>query len=252
MEDWKDPQTFAIGLAIVIFIVLFLGALIVVILRLYTRRVLKEQKEQARLKIQHQKLLAKASVDMREKERARIAADLHDDLVGRLRAIHLMMSMPEKSYEKRPEDHLSETIELTRHISHDLMPPMIEQSDMRELVEEACFILKEKHDVRLNFLNHNEKEPDASLKLQLFRIIKEVVNNIIKHAVADKVELVYRQGNDSISIVIRDNGIGFPENNPGNGLGLKDIELRTQYLNGYYKFANNCNGGSRFILYISV
>ncbi|MFO7880885.1 MAG: sensor histidine kinase [Bacteroidota bacterium] len=252
MEAWKDPQTFAISLGFVFLIVAILGILIVLILRLYTRRLVREQEEQSRLKIEHQKVLAKASVDIREKERARIAADLHDDLVGRLRAIHLMMSMPEKNHEKNPEDHLSETIELTRDISHDLMPPMIEHSDMRELIREACFILKEKHDIRLHFLNHNEKEPDASLKLQLFRIIKEVINNILKHAAADKVELVYRQSNESISLVIRDNGQGFPENKPPGGLGLKDIELRTQYIDGRCKFANNFNGGSRFILYISV
>jgi len=250
MEAWKDPQTFAIGLGFVIFIVLFLGALIVVILRLYTRRLLREHKEQARLKIEHQQKLAGAAVEIQEKERSRIAADLHDDLVGRLRSIHLMLNMPDKTYEKPPEEYLRESIEMTRSISHDLMPPMVEQSTLHELIEEAVFILRKRHSVVLHQLRKNEPPIDTETKLQIVRIIKEVINNIDKHADADDVEVLSRINENAIILLIRDNGKGFPENKDG-GLGMKNIELRSQILKAWFDLSNRQSGGTRFIFYLA-
>jgi signal transduction histidine kinase len=253
METWQDPQNFAIGLAIVILIFLLLSVFIIVMSRLYTKRLLKEEAERNRMKLAHQKSLSDAVIDMQEDERARIAADLHDDLVGKLRAVHLMITTGKTVKDKNPPDVLAQSIELTRQISHDLMPPMLSHSDIFDLTEEAAFVLKKKHTVSiLQGGCDGDLQIEDQIKLQFFRIIKEVINNIDKHAEATTVEILLRCNAHYLAISINDDGKGLPENFLQNGLGMKNIELRAQRLSAAYKFQNRGTKGSRFVLCIPI
>lgn len=252
METWQDPKSFAIGLGIVILVFLLLTAFILLFSRLTTKRLLKEQKEKSRMKLEHQKGLTNAVIDMQEKERARIAADLHDDLVGKLRAVHLLMSGVKSSENIDPKELLSQSIELTREISHDLMPPMLKESELSELIEEASFLLHDKHQLSISELGYDEPNVSEDIKLQLFRVLKEVVNNLDKHAEASHVDISYRITPLSVCVIISDDGKGFPKEIQQNGLGMKNIELRAQRLSAKYKFKNRVENGTSFIIFMPL
>ena len=87
---------------------------------------------------------------------------------------------------------------------------------------------------------------DQSIKLQLVRIIQELLTNIHKHANASDINFMLRISNQYISIIMSDNGIGFNYKN-NNGIGLQNIELRITHLKGVYKFKSSPNKGTRFI-----
>ena len=252
METWQDPKTFALGLGLILLIIIVLSLFVIILSRLYTRRLLREQAEKNRMKLEHQRSLTNALVDMQEKERARIAADLHDDLVSKLRTVHLMMITGKAVPGKDPVEMLAESIELSREISHDLMPPMLEHSQFNELLEEALFILKSGHDVEYTVLGDSAITAAPDIKLQFFRIVKEVINNVDKHARADKVSILIRSTLRGIAVCIRDNGIGIPDAREMTGLGMKSIELRVQRIEALYKFKNHKSGGSTFLFYLPL
>lgn len=247
MEKWQNPETFALSLGVMILVVLLLTLFVYVLSRLYTKRLMREQKERSRLILSHQKSLAHALVDAQEKERGRIAADLHDDLVTKLRAIHLMLITENDKVEKNPIDLLKQSIELTREISHDLMPPMIGETPVDEIIEEALFLLKSNHDIEYQILGCLQMDMGSDEKLQLFRIIKEVINNICKHANATKVNVLIRFSKKYFALSFADNGVGISEISKGGGLGMKSIELRAQKINAKIKFKNQNAGGSKFL-----
>ncbi|MEA1874351.1 MAG: histidine kinase [Bacteroidota bacterium] len=199
--------------------------------------------------MQHQKSLSDAVIDMQENERARIAADLHDDLVGKLRAVHLMLTTGKTVKDKNLPDILAQSIELTRQISHDLMPPMLKHSSLYDLTEEAAFLLHKKHQISIYESGCETIDVfDNQMKLQFFRIIKEVINNIDKYASAKAVNIMLRCNERYIAISINDDGNGLPENFSQNGLGMKNIEIRAQRLSAIYKFQNRGITGSRFVM----
>ncbi|MDA3912072.1 MAG: ATP-binding protein [Bacteroidales bacterium] len=201
----------------------------------------------------HQKSLSDAVIDMQENERARIAADLHDDLVGKLRAVHLMLTTGKTVKDKNAPDVLAQSIELTRQISHDLMPPMLKHSSFFDLTEEAAFLLHKKHHLNISESGCEIGDVfDNHIKLQFFRIIKEVINNIDKHAEAKTVTILLRCNAQYIAISINDDGKGLPEDFSQNGLGIKNIEIRAQRLSAAYKFMNRGTKGSRFVLCVPL
>lgn len=240
METWQDPKHFAIGLAIVILVFLILTVFVIVISRLYTKRLLKEEAIKNQMRMAYQKSLTDALIDMQENERARIAADLHDDLVGKLRAVHLMITTGKTVKGKNPPDVLAQSIELTRQISHDLMPPMLKHANFSDLIEEAAFPLHKKHQLTIFDSGCEVLDvADNQIKLQCFRIIKEVINNIDKHAEAKVVTILLRCTAQYIAISINDDGKGLPEDFSQTGLGIKNIEIRAQRLSAAYKYQNH-------------
>lgn len=252
MERWQDPKTFAIGLALIILVFLLLVAFVFILARAYSKRLLKEQEEQNRLKLNHQKELIAALVDTQEKERSRIAADLHDGLVSKLRVIHLMLTTNQQVEGKDPINMLAESIELSREISHDLMPPMLDDSSFEDLIFEASLILTDNYNTKVQVFGEEILNVAVDVKLQFFRIVKEVINNLDKHAKAKNVNVLLKQSDNGITLKIEDDGCGIPKDMKNKGLGMKNIELRAQKIGASYKFKNRKFSGTVFILYIPI
>lgn len=193
-----------------------------------------------------EKQILKLSIEAQDKERQRIAKDLHDDLGSNLAMIKLRMELlmenPTKSNcstQNLEEIHqmLDGACKDLRYISHELMPADLSTKVMRTMVEE----LVEKLSVQRKVAIHAQVEdiPVLSIdtKVNLFRIIKELMNNILKHAqaTAANIRLFQASDSDTITLEVSDNGKGIPKEvleGKSKGMGLKNLEKRVEYLKG--------------------
>ena len=247
MEKWQTLETVVIWL--VLFVVIFAALMIFIVLYINasTDKIQKNRKREDELKLEHQQKLLETFITTQENERNRIASDLHDDLIGKLVVMKLQLENGQKEIiDIIPV--LSKAIVVARSISHDLMPALIEYEPLREIIADLVRPWKVrlnilfKHDVRIDVQETNE------CKIQITRIIQELIVNIEKHAQASCVHLTLRKTKKYIMLYLKDNGKGFNHSEINKGLGFNSVETRILYLGGKFKIKSNKGGGTSFLL----
>jgi signal transduction histidine kinase len=207
--------------------------------------------------VENEKHHLQEKFQIQEEERQRIARDLHDDLGALMAMIRLKVEDALNKLignNKEIKENLSESVSLLekaakdiRFIAHELMPSEIEQKRFKTLISEL-FAMMEKQD-KLDFSYHVGELPRLPIymKTNLFRIIKETLNNTIKHAKASKadIEIFYDQEAGEIKMIMSDNGLGFDYQKiieENKGIGLKNLETRVAYLKGRHKIISGPSG----------
>jgi signal transduction histidine kinase len=247
MENFEGSIIPVIWLVLGLFIIVVLLFFLILFLRIHVKKIKKQEKKKHDLIVSYQKELLKTTILTQEKERNRIAQDIHDGLVSQLNIIRLS----KKEDEKAVNEKLKDCIKTVRLISHDLMPPLIEETPVEELLVKIIIGLEASAEVLIHSVVHEGSKIEASIKLQLVRIVQEVTTNIIKHANATKIVFLLRITKSNISLKIEDNGIGFKDSNIA-GLGLKNIVARTQLLNGTHKFKSIPDIKTSFLLKVNL
>lgn len=215
-------------------IVLIAG--IVGILILYQKRMLKNLKEKKEAEAKYQQNLLNSFIETQEKERKRIAADLHDEIGASLAAAKMLLNQKSLSEESIQETKniLEKTGLRAREISHNLMPPSLEKVGLFKVLERFFNNLNSaKTTVNYNYeenLQLSDKE-----QLALYRIAQELANNTIKYANASRIEVAITKEGNSIQFNYSDNGKGYDQTNK-QGMGLNNIESRTQSIKGSIEF----------------
>lgn len=226
---------------------LLLNLLIIIIGLFY--HYFNSQKEKNQLlseQSETEKQILKLSIDAQEEERQRIAKDLHDDLGSNLSMIKLRteMLMEEQGRQNGNSKSLQEIHQMLdgackdlRYISHELMPVDLSTKVMRTMVEEVVEKLSVQQKVAIHA--HVEEIPVLTIdtKVNLFRIIKELMNNILKHAQATeaRIHIFYVPASKTVNLEVSDNGKGIPREvmeGKSQGMGLMNLEKRVAFLNG--------------------
>lgn len=200
-------------------------SMIYIVIRAYIKKVNQAHLEKTQASINHKRELLRNSSFAQEKERKRIAADIHDDLIAQLNRLRYCIEDEQKVIEN--------IIYTARRISHDLSPQLIIELPLPILISDHIEPLKKSILFFENYSNHKVIPYDN--KLQLYRIFQEITNNIIKHSKANKVTINYRSSLRWIYLSIEDNGIGLEEKLK-KGLGMKNIEIRNEIINGIFDF----------------
>lgn len=191
-----------------------------------------------------EKKILRLSIEAQDKERQRIAKDLHDDLGSNLAMIKLRTEMLLENQKNGNSNSLREIHSMLdgackdlRYISHELMPADLSTKVMRTMIEELVEKLSVQHKVAIKY--HVDDIPTLPIdtKVNLFRIIKELMNNVLKHAQASEaaIQLFHIPNSPTIVLEISDNGKGMPKEvleGKSNGMGLKNLEKRVEYLKG--------------------
>lgn len=210
--------------------------------RLRTNRKLSEQEarlhEQRMVQLQQANRLAtiKAMVEGEEKERLRIANDLHDSLGGLLTSAKAQLSgLPSENGRPKQASALLDhaAVEL-RRISHGLMPRALSLLGLKGALEDLAAQLRQDGlDCRLEVLGLDH-EPDPAKAAMLFRIAQELVNNTLKHAQAKTVLMQLIQHGQELHFIMEDDGRGFilEQARRQPTLGLSSLASRVSYLNG--------------------
>jgi signal transduction histidine kinase len=207
--------------------------------------------------------LLKANIDGEEKERQRLARELHDGVGGLLTSARFNLNRIQENSSWN-KDELRSMSELLNEISnevqrtaHNLMPDVIQEHDLWQ----ALWAYTEQITDTLNHIqidlqtagNTRDLHPDASLSL--YRITQELIQNAIKHSKASRLAIQSRRDgeNQKLFLSIEDNGVGFDTSASFYGLGLKNIKERIKLLNGFFSIDSNpVEGGTIALIDIDL
>lgn len=240
MEKWHDQKTIATWIVIVLVFITLLAVALVKLVRIHMKRMIDTQIKESELKMAHQYHLVESNIVAQEQERIRIAADLHDSLIGKLTILRLK-NQSEYSFEST-DFIIGETIEEARRISHDLSPPMLEFLELDELLQDIAAPWQKYMHIYFYFNIDSNAVLHQHLKIQLARIVQELLTNIYKHAEASNVHINLKSTQNQLILTVSDNGKGFDTTEAKKGIGLNNIELRMVYLRGKHKIKSSPRG----------
>lgn len=215
--------------------------LFVVFLLLYYRyKQRKKQEMDERIALQ-QKLRFKAVLEAEEKERVRIARELHDGLGQVLSAAKLNINAVDSHNQDddklmdNAKKLLDDAVREVRSISHNLMPSGLMEFGLPTALDELVSKINDARLLEVSLTIHEGAERlNHSVEIAVYRIVQEVLNNMIKHSKANKVQVLLDYRNDKILLLIQDNGVGFDTGTieQSSGIGWKNIFSRVYMMNG--------------------
>lgn len=249
MEKWETNETVVIWLIIFGLILITVVIFFSIYIKVSSDKIQDNLIKESQLKLTHQKSLLKTYILAQEEERARIAADIHDGLIGKLVAAKLQI---EKDGNANSMQLLSRGIKLARNISHNLHDPWVDIQSLEELIYNLKEVWEEKFSIEYKIDIRHEKKLLVESKVQIMRILEELLVNIEKHASASEIQFHLRWTIANFSIILKDNGRGFDQSIGKKGRGLKNIESRVQFLKGKYKIKSGATKGTIMILVLNL
>lgn len=211
---------------------------------------ISEQKISSLIKDQELKLI-KASIKGQDKERKRIALELHDSIGGNLAAIKLQLNNTVLNGNKKTisiiNNQLDDTYEQVRNLSHNLIPKKFSKNNFCDVLEEYFNNIGGTTSLSTSFVAYPRTEIDIldeTLQIEIFKIIQELITNTIKHAKATSVELQLNLVENMVNVLFEDNGIGFNAKNKATGLGFENIKNRLKKVSGTFHIDSRINRGT--------
>ena len=219
--------------------VLLVGALI---FWLFKRHQFKLRFDRVKENEELQRQRFSAVIEAEENERARVAKDLHDGLGQLLSVAKLSLSAVMLPATDAQGQLLSNSINVldqatqeVRSISHNLMPTALMELGLIEALEDMILKINESKLLNIKFVVAGiEERLPAPIEVAVYRIIQEVINNMIKHSRADQIEVNVLGKGNTLHLSISDNGVGFEKEmiTKSKGLGWKSVFSRIAMLKG--------------------
>ena len=239
------------------FIILLLTIVVILVATVSHRRRLKQSAEMVSLKLSMEQQHSAAIIQMLEEERVRIGQNLHDDLGSRLSINKLMLEDLLLNLASRTEAEIMETltqvsqankqsIDDLRAISRELAASRIQTIGLNKALSgkiEECNRAGTVH-FSIQSLGPAIRLP-ALQEMTIYRIVCELLNNVLKHAEATEATLDLDVQPRKLVIVVKDNGKGLAKGKTtGDGIGLHNIRHRINYLKGAFNIEANPQGGT--------
>jgi len=242
-----NPSQFNYVMLFGTFAMLSLTLGIVFFVIFHQRKVIRFNDQLKKLEDDKQQILLNASIKFQEEERNRIAADLHDDVGPLLATARLYLN--ENLVNQEPAAQLQsifsakqiidDAIQLIRNISHSMMPPTLKNFGLESAMSDLFQKINGSGTLNASVRFHDYR---TRLKLEqellIFRVIQELVNNIIKHSNAGFIHLTQNANTTHSYFRLHHDGQGIVQtefdrlNHVSTGLGLKNIASRIKVLNG--------------------
>lgn len=202
-------------------------------------------------KIRRQQEIAKAAIDAQENERETLGRELHDNISQVLTTARLYLNCAretpamQENMIKRSIETISSAIEEIRRLSGSMIETFHKEVGLElsvnDLIEKIR--LAQKCNITLQFSVPDEQQLDDKLKMTVFRIVQEQLNNTLKHAEASEVQVAIIQKKRLLQVTIADDGKGFDTTRKRNGIGITNIISRTELFNGRVKIDSSPGNG---------
>lgn len=226
-------------------------------------RLRKETQLQAEI-MRQQEIAVKAVMEAEENERERIAKDLHDGVGQMMSAAKMNLSAFESEIQFSNAEHkesfekiislVDESCKEVRTVSHIMMPNALLKSSLGAAIREFVDKLNNKTLKVHVYTEGLDERLDSNVETVLYRVIQECVNNTIKHAGATTLDISLIKDKDGISGTIEDNGKGFDttDKEKFEGIGLKNVTTRIEYLKGTVDFDSAPGRGTVVALHVPL
>lgn len=193
--------------------------------------------------------ITRAVIAAQEKEKENIGRDLHDNINQILASSRLYLGLlknkvPDYADKIEQADQLiNNAIVEVRSLSHTLIAPATK--DLIDNIDSMLHAYREGSNIKIktSFEAFEEDALSGEMKLAIYRIIQEQMNNILKHAHASTVEIYLENDVDKVTLSVKDNGIGMESTKKSNGVGLLNIRTRASVFNGKVQFKSAPNEG---------
>lgn len=225
----------------------------------YTHRAHLEREIET-LRLTAQKNIMKAALDGQEKQREEIGKELHDNINQVLATVKLLLSLlrtedaVKADIISKSKESVNYCIEEIRRLSHTLIPPSLKEISLKEAIEgmikKIPFVNGEQ--VKLQTAGFDENILDDGLKVTIYRIIQEQLNNILKYASASIIQIRLTQNYYNLSLLIEDNGRGFDVKGKRKGIGLQNIMSRAELYNGQAVIDSSPGAGCTVLVIFSI
>ena len=199
-----------------------------------------------------------------ETERKRVAIDLHDRLGGILSMVKLHFSAVEEKIEvENPNKEkflsASELLDLAagevRNISHNLMSGVLAKFGLLPALEDLSTRVSGTGKLKVNLYTNNFKGSlEGEQELQLYRIVQELMSNILKHSEAKEANIQLNESEGNVNLIVEDDGIGFNPEKLGreSGIGLSNLKARVAKLDGTFHIDSGKGAGTTISIDIPV
>ena len=247
-----DPRHYSLFLAIT------LATLFVVAILLYfVFRIIQKQQELLRL----QRKVAKVEVATLEKERARIAGDLHDDIGPLLAAVKYRIEVVVPGTERDQTelsvcaDHLNEAMVRLRKVTHNLLPAVLEKRGLTEAIQELAVSTEKLYPLKVELIADMAVPLNKENEIHLYRLVQEGIANCVQHAAASCLRIKLTADHRMLTLQLVDNGIGIQNKasvDDFRGRGLAGFRNRAMMLGGTFVMESEPDKGTALIFEIPL
>jgi len=233
------------------------------------KEIIRIEEEKYELQLAEDRIRSASLIEGQEEERKRFARELHDGIGQMLTGLKLHAEklgqnrFSEEKQQQRFEQLvklIQETIQTTRRISYNLMPSVLEDFGLKAALNLLCEQTRESSGIKFIFEGNEENAGlSQAIKIGLYRIAQEAINNAVKHASPDEITVRLKQEKYHVTLEVHDDGKGFViddlksrqvsflENN-----GIENIRTRTELMNGELKIESRLDGGTRLEINIDI
>ena len=201
-------------------------------------------------------------LNAQEAERKKVSRDLHDSIGSKLTGIKYSLEKLLSDMKDAPitlktttKDLIAialNTIEETQRIYKNLHPSVIDDIGLKAAIRDLTHEFEAIYSHINIKIELDVKENDIidSLKIQIYRVIQEALNNIAKHSDANRARLILKKNNERIQLIVEDNGKGFDlkdvfsEDDHTSGMGLESMKERTELFEGIFKIKSDEGEGT--------
>jgi two-component system, NarL family, sensor kinase len=222
-----------------------------------------QQQKISELETQHQLTATEAVLKGEEQERTRLAKDLHDGLGGMLSGIkysfntmkgNMIMTPDNAQAFERSMDMLDSSIKEMRRVAHNMMPEALVKFGLNTALKDFCNEIQQSGALHISYqsIGLENEIIDQTVAITVYRIVQELINNTMKHAVAKNAIVQVTKSDGQLSVTVEDDGKGFDTaiiNNP-IGMGWSNITNRVEFLKG--KLDVNSQSGKGTSVHIEI
>jgi PAS domain S-box-containing protein len=205
--------------------------------------------------------ITKAIINAQEQERFQIGGELHDNVNQILAGVLLNLGMtknkplPEQQeWINKSVGYIHMAISEIRKLSHRLAPASFDENSLNDTFKALLKNININNQFKIKFSIEevDHMQIDGDIQLNLYRILQEQLNNILKYSKACVLEITLRLVNNAIFLRIYDDGIGFDTTNSRKGIGLNNIKKRTELFSGHFSLKSSPGNGCEIIVEIPL
>ncbi|MCG8579395.1 MAG: PAS domain-containing protein [Bacteroidales bacterium] len=204
-----------------------------------------------------------AILETEDRERSRIARDIHDSLQQTMSTsllnfekVRSSISIDDKELADKYQtgySYLKKAITESRTLAHNLMPKVVDQNGVAPAIEALVSALDGSASVHINYYhNFGESRLQLAYEMTIYRIVQEAVNNVIKYAKANECTIQLLKRDDLVTLTIEDDGVGFDIKRTNDTFGLNSMRTRAEAIGAYLEIESSPGRGTQLLLELTI
>jgi two-component system, NarL family, sensor kinase len=231
----------------------------------YKHKQTLQQQKISELETQQKLTATEAVLKGEEQERTRLAKDLHDGLGGMLSGIkysfntmkgNMIMTPDNAQAFERSMDMLDSSIKEMRRVAHNMMPEALVKFGLDTALKDFCNEIQQSGALQISYQSIGLENTviDQTVGITIYRIVQELINNTMKHAVAKNAIVQVTKTDGQLSVTVEDDGKGFDTAiiNKPSGMGWSNIANRVEFLKGKLDVNSQSGKGTSVLIEINI